>query len=349
MQRAPIAVMLAASATLLMASTASAATKTVYAGPQTKLPKALANAESNTFYPAKLQVHVKDKVSFVWKGLHNISYGKSHPYIRKDFQPTAGVMDEAGAPFWFNGQPRKLINNLIAYPAGNGVADGKQFIASGLQPLQPNKKSWTVSFPKAGKFTFYCDIHKGMKMTVTVKKAGAKIPAAAADKKQASKELKADLAIAKKLLASPGPTTNVVMMGNDKGRVATFDFFPKVKNVHVGDTVSFEMTKGSSEEHTVTFGPPAYLGPIETILPDAATGNPPALAVDSRLYYASDPGSVLTHSATVHGNGFLNTGALDGDDGGPVPRVKQVTFTTPGSFQYLCLLHPQMVGTIVVS
>jgi plastocyanin len=258
-------------------------------------------------------------------------------------------MDEAGAPFWFNGQPRKVISNLIAYPAGNGVADGKQFIASGLQPLQPNKKGWTVSFPKAGNFTFFCDIHKGMKMTVTVKKAGAKIPAAAADKKQADKELKADLAIAKTLLASPGPTTNVVMMGNDKGKVATFDFFPKVKNVHVGDTVSFEMTKGTSEEHTVTFGPPAYLGPIETILPDAATGTPPKLAVDSRLYYASDPGAVLTYNGTNHGNGFLNTGALDGDDGGPVGRVRQVTFTAPGSFQYLCLLHPQMVGTIVVS
>jgi plastocyanin len=139
------------------------------------------------------------------------------------------------------------------------------------------------------------------------------------------------------------------MMGNDKGKVATFAFFPKVKNVHVGDTVSFEMTKGSSEEHTVTFGPADYLGPIEQILPDPATGNPPKLAVDSRLYYPSDPGNVLTHSATVHGNGFLNTGALDGDDGGPVPRTKQVTFTTPGTFQYLCLLHPQMVGTIVVS
>src|SRR3954469_11517221 len=92
-QRAPIAVMLAASATLLLASTASAATKTVYAGPQIKRPKGLENAEPNAFYPGKIQVHVKDKINFVWKGLHNVSYGKSHPYIREDFQPTAGVMD----------------------------------------------------------------------------------------------------------------------------------------------------------------------------------------------------------------------------------------------------------------
>ena len=258
-------------------------------------------------------------------------------------------MDAAGAAFWFNGQPRKVINNLLTYPAGNGVADGKQFIASGLQPVQPNKKGWTVSFPKAGNFTFLCDLHKGMKITVSVKKKGAKIPSAKEDAKQADKELKADFETEKKLLASPGPTNNVVLMGNDKGTLTTFDFFPKVKNVKVGDTVSFEMTKGSSEEHTVTFGPPDYLGPIEQILPDPTTGNPPKLAIDPRLYYPSDPGAVLTHTGTNHGNGFLNTGSLDGDDGGEIPRVKQVTFTAPGSFQYLCLLHPQMVGTIVVS
>ena len=76
--------------------------------------------------------------------------------------------------------------------------------------------------------------------------------------------------------ASPGPTNNVVLMGNDKGTLTTFDFFPKVKNVKVGDTVSFEMTKGSSEEHTVTFGPPDYLGPIEQILPDPSTGSRPS-------------------------------------------------------------------------
>ena len=54
---------------------------------------------------------------------------------------------------------------------------------------------------------------------------------------------------------------------------------------------------------------------------------------------------MLTHTGTNHGNGFLNTGSLDGDDGGEIGRVKQVTFAAPGSFQYLCLLHPQMVGT----
>src|SRR5262245_12169317 len=97
--RAPIAVLLAASATLMLASTAGAATKTVYAGPQIKRPKGLENAEPNSFYPGKIQVHVKDKINFVWKGLHNISYappGKTHPYIREDFQPTAGVTDAAG-------------------------------------------------------------------------------------------------------------------------------------------------------------------------------------------------------------------------------------------------------------
>jgi plastocyanin len=53
------------------------------------------------------------------------------------------------------------------------------------------------------------------------------------------------------------------------------------------------------------------------------------------------------HDDIVHGiasssNAFAKSGALDTDDS------FSFTFTTPGTYQYFCYLHPQMVGSIVV-
>jgi plastocyanin len=52
---------------------------------------------------------------------------------------------------------------------------------------------------------------------------------------------------------------------------------------------------------------------------------------------------------TSHGNGFANTGALDRDAGTPLPAGNKIRFNTPGVYQYECLVHPFMRGTIVVS
>ena len=41
-------------------------------------------------------------------------------------------------------------------------------------------------------------------------------------------------------------------------------------------------------------------------------------------------------------NGFAKSKALDTDDS------YSFTFTTPGTYQYFCYIHPHMTGTIVV-
>jgi plastocyanin len=50
----------------------------------------------------------------------------------------------------------------------------------------------------------------------------------------------------------------------------------------------------------------------------------------------------IPHGIASSNNAFKKSGALDTDDS------YSFTFTTPGTYQYLCYLHPHMVGSIVV-
>jgi len=50
----------------------------------------------------------------------------------------------------------------------------------------------------------------------------------------------------------------------------------------------------------------------------------------------------IPHGIAATNNAFKKSQALDTDDS------YSFTFTTPGTYQYFCYLHPHMVGSIVV-
>jgi plastocyanin len=50
----------------------------------------------------------------------------------------------------------------------------------------------------------------------------------------------------------------------------------------------------------------------------------------------------IPHGIASSNNAFKKSAALDTDES------YTFTFTTPGTYQYFCYLHPKMVGTIVV-
>jgi plastocyanin len=50
----------------------------------------------------------------------------------------------------------------------------------------------------------------------------------------------------------------------------------------------------------------------------------------------------IPHGIAASKNDFAKSKALDTDDS------YSFTFTTPGTYQYFCYIHPHMVGTIVV-
>ena len=101
------------------------------------------------------------------------------------------------------------------------------------------------------------------------------------------------------------------------------------------------MSAGSLEEHTATAGPGnpesepmSYLGALTASL----QGPPP---FDPRAIYPSEPSGSAAASLTptFHGNGFWNSGFLDAVPATPPPASNAVTFTTPGTYQFVCLIH----------
>jgi amicyanin len=50
----------------------------------------------------------------------------------------------------------------------------------------------------------------------------------------------------------------------------------------------------------------------------------------------------IPHGIAATGNSFKRSNAMDTDDS------YSFTFTTPGTYQYFCYIHPHMTGTVVV-
>jgi plastocyanin len=340
-----------AAAVFLVPAAAQAKTKEMYVGPPPATAKKLGEASTaNAFFPSKLMVNVGDSVSFVPAGFHTINLPKKGDgplsLIVPTGQKVAGSVDAAGAAFWFNGQDGLSLN-----PAFATSAYGKKFsytgakqVESGL-PAGDKPKPMTVKFTKAGTYKVFCDLHPGMAASVTVAKKGATIPTSKQDaatvKKQAAAAVKAA-----KGLESTNPGANTVNLGMAaKGGVEYLGMVPSALTVAKGTTVKFQMSKGTYEAHTATFGPGNIEDPKSYIGAIAASFESPA--IDPRGAYPSDV-TPVSLSPTTRGNGFWNSGVLDLVKASPLPASSSVKFDTPGSYTYYCLIHPFMRGTVTV-
>ena len=336
---------------------AQAATKDVSLGPPTNAQKALQPTASdvNDFFPHEVRIHVGDKVRFVPNGFHTVDLPgprtRKLPIITPAAQAITGVLDAAGAPFWFNGQQQVGFNRrLLTSAFGKSRSyTGSKAVLSGL-PLSQRPKPMTVKFSKAGTFRYFCDVHPGMSGIVRVVSSKSTVPTAAQDRRTLARQVSSTLATAKKLSSTPPPGNNTVDIGaQGKGNVSFFAFIPSTLTVPHGTTVRFRMN-ASTEIHTATIGPgdpekepQSYLGQIE-----AGFQGP---LLDPRGAYPSEPpGALAALTPTLHGNGFWGSGALDEDSATrTVPAANAVNFAAPGTYQMFCLIHPFMHATITVT
>lgn len=347
----------AAAAVLALPAVAAAATATVSMGPPPpdgQVFQQKYGSDVNAFFPTKLQIHVGDSVRFVPNGFHNVEFpaarAKPVPLITPN-GTAAGIVDAAGAPFWFNGQPTVGFNPvLLASSFGKTVTfDRTKGLNSGL-PLEDKPKPITVKFTRKGSFSYLCTVHHGMKGQIQVKSAKARIPSARGVRRSVSRQLAKARKDAASLSRTRAPK-DTVLVGAAKGGADFFGFLPANLTVTSGTTVEFRMPPGSREAHSATFGPgvpddpekqpTGYVGEI------AKTFESPAF--DARGVYPSDPpNTVAPFGPTLHGNGFWNSGLVDRDPSSPLGTSAKVTFGAPGTFRYLCVLHPFMQGTITV-
>jgi amicyanin len=83
-------------------------------------------------------------------------------------------------------------------------------------------------------------------------------------------------------------------------------------------------------------------GPASAVSIDNFTFTPPSLTVKAGTTVTWTNRDDIPHGIASSNNAFGKSKALDTDDS------YSFTFTTPGTYQYFCYVHPHMVGTVVV-
>ncbi|MPZ23159.1 MAG: hypothetical protein GEU28_06365 [Dehalococcoidia bacterium] len=104
--------------------------------------------------------------------------------------------------------------------------------------------------------------------------------------------------------------------------IAVLEYLPESITVAVDTTVRWELS--SPEPHSVSFFPEGQQPP------------PPG---DESVFGPTPP------TGPFDGTAFVNSGLAPL---GPEPVEFDVVFATPGTFSYLCVIHPLMTGTVTV-
>ena len=274
-------------------------------------------ADVNDFFPHGTTIHVGDSVKFVPTGFHTVDLpakgGKPLGLIAPAGS-TSGVVDAAGAPFWFNGQPTLGFNPALGPPG----LYGKKADLHRRQARRVRRSRWRrsrsrsrSSSPRPARFTYYCNIHAGMKGTVKVVSKSHSVPSAKADAKTLKTQVASALSTAKALTKTKVAAGNVSVGASGPRGVESFAMYPATQTVPVGTTIKFSMSAKTYEVHTATFGPgnpetepTSYLGDLANHF-----ANDPVFP--SQAVYPSDPppAGPAALTPTLHGNGFWNSGA----------------------------------------
>ncbi len=219
-------------------------------------------------------------------------------------------------------QPFDPSNPLQLLAQGGTSYDGHSYFNSGVitnvsDSGFPSVESYSLTFPNAGDFTYYCLVHgAAMVGWVHVRAKGTDYPYTQEQyNNRVERAERATLRDGYKLWsdARDQADNHTVIAGADDGVAMVMRFVEPKVVIHVGESVTF-VNNGMGEPHTVTFGT------------EPANEIPPL----------GDP--------TNFTGGQLHSGFM-------VPGSKfTVTFKKAGEYDYICALHDYMgmTGKVVV-
>ena len=320
---------------------------------QAKEWEAIAGAESPdrgrqalSFLPNELWIHTGDSIrwTFPTHERHSVTFlapGQLRPPI---YSPAAwGV--EVGCPG--------------VTPDGASF-DGSACVHSGILLLDPNTEStanaptYSVHFPTAGNFKLACLAHADMIGVIHVlnpsetlshnqnfydRQAQSEGTSLLADASRlGSRETHQDEDRTQSIDIAAGIGEVVTMTGAGSQSASLMRFLRHAVLVRVGDTVEWTSLEPSIN-HTVTFGM------------EPADPRPPSADVTVTSDGARQ--AVIGSPADAVNSGFLSpspqdrTGLAEALPG--ITRFR-VTFTSPGTFNYICAIHDElgMKGTVIV-
>jgi plastocyanin len=270
-----------------------------------------------------------------------------------------------------------MIHEDVAFPrVPRGIWDGTSFIHSGELGLG---QEFAVTFGRRGRFDYVCMLHPAMAGIVEVVAPGSEGLTTQADVERSvtgdAGRLAAQIADLDRLrdtkisLPGPGGTTLwFVRAGTDRrgGRLDIMAFLPEDLEIRSGDTVVWHVDH--AQVHTITFPPvggdePEFLQvqlADGTILEAPEPGEPMSPEIARALADPAaaprlvlGPGAASSRAGPAHDGGRLFNSGLIGEHPGvalPLPKTWALTFSTPGEFEYLCVLHDPlgMEGKITV-
>ncbi len=138
--------------------------------------------------------------------------------------------------------------------------------------------------------------------------------------------------------AATGPATFKVVAGKASGAMDIEMFMPSEIRIRQGDTI--EWTAQGFEGHSITFGTAQQIKDVfaEYLQPDPENASQKIFNTAASLHSAT--GDTFAGDGTFTNSGFI---------GVPAEATYKLTFTKPGLYEYLCLVHPfTMLGTVSV-
>jgi plastocyanin len=279
------------------------------------------------------------------------------------------ITQNAGQPCYLDkGLPPKAEDKPCAesqqrQPAFDGTA---RYYNSGIIPYEgPQGNTFRVKLADdiaPGNYFFYCAVHgPGQVTELTVKPEGTSVESQEDVNKRARAEIEAfakpmvrafddakdgELDMRGEKLEGPFAGLTVPVHG------ILNEMVPKTIRTNVGDQVTWKLM---GADHSISFDVPRYF-PIMRFanngkislnpqLQKPAGGSPP-LPKDVEVGPDDAGGGVIKiDGGTYDGSGFFSSGLI-----GAEPYAEySLRFSEPGSYKYACLLHPPMVGTVVVS
>jgi plastocyanin len=266
-----------------------------------------------------------------------------------------------------------------AQPAFNGK---QAYYSSGFIPYAGNNgNSFDVKLAadiKPGTYAYYCNFHgPEMQGRIIVKPAGAAIPPQSTVDKAALTQAKAHTApVAKALdeVAAAGPFDIVKAVDiaklqpplddNVKAAVKDFklagygtqdsqgvlanEFLPRTIRAKVGEKVTWVFFG----IHTVSFDVPRYF-PLLIIDKNGTVNLDPRASKTRGPGFPEQlpdnaPNPFVVDGGKWNGSGFVSSGFPPDTNSPDQITAYSLTFGKAGTYQYACLIHPKMVGTVIV-
>ncbi len=242
-------------------------------------------------------------------------------------------------------------------PAFEGTAT---YYNSGIIPYEgPRGNTFRVELTPdidPGNYFFYCSVHgPGQSTEVEVTNDSGRVQSQEEINRQARKEIEEYVRPMQKLYRDAARDAKAEMVGEKlegpfaglypRVHAAINEMVPKTIRTNVGDEVTWKIL---GADHSISFDVPKYF-PIMTFANDGTIELNPRLQEPAggspKIREQEGEGIFRVDGGTYDGDGFFSSGLF-----GAEPYAEYtLRFSQSGTYKYACLLHPPMVGTVVVS